>query len=141
MSPLRLPLRSGGIRFEDVWLDDRRRCTWALCAVSFELPADSVVAVVEPAGEGAAEGLLELVTGRRRAVRGRVLLDGAVRNLTIEATGAPGEQRLTVAGGVTIVVDPGPPSIASADRLLRFRAGVLQPDPAFAVAGSAGRAG
>lgn len=123
---------TGLVRFDGVWLDDRRRCTWALCDVSFAARPAATVALVSAEHEGAVEGVFELLTGRRLTVHGRVELDGVdlrevdrvahLRSLVVAHDVATGERRLVVAG-TSFVASPTPATLDAADLVVRFDAG------------------
>lgn len=125
----------GFVEFDGVWLDDRRRCTWALCDVSFVAEPGTTLALVAPADQGAAEGVLDLLAGRRLPIRGRVGIDGVdlrdldrvshLRALAAEYLLDSGEQRLTVAGRTTLVAHPTEHTLEEADVVLRFDGGFV----------------
>lgn len=125
----------GFVEFDGVWLDDRRRCTWALCDVSFIAEPGTTVALVAPAGEGGAEGVIDLLAGRRLPIRGRVGIDGVdlrdldrishLQALTAEYVLDTGEQRLTVAGRTTLVAHPTDATVRQADLVMHFDAGFV----------------
>ena len=125
----------GFVEFDGVWLDDRRRCTWALCDVSFVAVPGTTIALVTPPGEGAAEGVIDLLAGRRLPIRGRVGIDGVdlrdldrishLRALNAEHVLDTGEQRLTVAGRTTLVAHPSDDTLREADVVMRFDAGFV----------------
>ena len=125
----------GFVEFDGVWLDDRRRCTWALCDVSFVAEPGTTVALVAPAGEGGAEGVIDLLGGRRLPIRGRVGIDGVdlrdldrishLQALTAEYVLDTGEQRLTVAGRTTFVAHPTDATVRQADLVMYFDGGFV----------------
>jgi hypothetical protein len=125
----------GFVEFDGVWLDDRRRCTWALCDVSFVACPGTTVALVAPDDQGSAEGVVDLLAGRRLPIRGRVGIDGVdlrdldrishLRALTAEHLLDTGEQRLTVAGRTTLVAHPTDETVQHADLVLRFDGGFV----------------
>lgn len=117
----------GPVVFDDVWLDDRRRCTWGLCAATFRLEPGSTVAVVEPEGEGGAEAIVSLLMGQRRPVRGNVVLPRGADRAAVAITTvlASGEQQLSLIGGIVVVTAPSEESIASADLVLRLQGGFV----------------
>ena len=125
----------GFVEFDGVWLDDRRRCTWALCDVSFVAAPGTTVALVAPDDQGGPEGVVDLLAGRRLPIRGRVGIDGVdlrdldrnshLRALTAEYLLETGEQRLTVAGRTTLVAHPTDATVQGADLVLRFDAGFV----------------
>ena len=137
MSGLAIDLEQpvGFVEFDGVWLDDRRRCTWALCDVSFVAEPGTTVALVASPCAGAAEGAIDLLAGRRLPIRGRVGIDGIdlrdldrvshLRALTAEYVLDTGEQRLTVGGRTTLVAQPTARTIRDADVVIHFDAGFV----------------
>ncbi|HEX7165428.1 MAG TPA: hypothetical protein VF230_00475 [Acidimicrobiales bacterium] len=129
--PLRAPL--GFVELDGAWVDDRRRCTWALCDLSLVVEPGQTVALVADGDEGGPDAVLDLLAGRRRPSRGRVGIDGIdlrdldpvthLRALTAEYQLDRGERRLTVAGRSTLVAHPTPASLHAADEVLVFRGG------------------
>jgi energy-coupling factor transporter ATP-binding protein EcfA2 len=125
--PLARPL--GFVELDGVWLDDRPRCTWALCDVSLVAEPGTTVALVAPDGHGGPDGVLDLVGGWRLPTRGRLGLDGIdlddidrvhhLRALAQELV-ATGERRLTVAGRTTLVARPTPQTVLGADVVVTF---------------------
>ena len=125
----------GFVEFDGVWLDDRRRCTWALCDVTFVAEPGATVALVAPADQGAPEGVIDLLAGRRLPIRGRVGIDGVdlrdldrishLRSLTAEYVLDTGEQRLTVAGRTTLVAQPTDATVRRADLVVHFDSGFV----------------
>jgi ABC-type Na+ transport system ATPase subunit NatA len=135
----------GLVEFDGVWLDDRRRCTWALCDVSFVAEPGTVTALLAPPGQGAAEGIVDLLSGRRLPVRGRVVIDGVdVRDLDrvsrrgvipAEVALDSREHRLTIAGHTVFVSEPTDDTLAAADRVLVFDGGFAEPQRPLVRAG------
>lgn len=116
----------GGVELTGVWLDDRRRCRWALTGVDLTVGPGELVVVETGTDEeeGAAEGLFDLLAGRRRPVRGTVM--GASRDAV--EIGSPfgcGEHRLCLPGGAEIVVRPEPATRLAASRAVRLAASPL----------------
>ncbi|HVM10717.1 MAG TPA: hypothetical protein VM345_19810 [Acidimicrobiales bacterium] len=135
MTPLAVTIDRplGFVEFDGVWLDDRRRCTWALCDLSFVATPGAVVAIDAPHDAGAADGIFDLLTGRRLPVRGTVGIDGVdlrdfdrvshLRSLAIVSDADTGERRLVVGGRTIFVAEPSTATIRTADVVLRFDAG------------------
>jgi hypothetical protein len=125
----------GFVDFDRVWLDDRRRCTWGLCDVSFVVEPGQTVAIVSPVDHGAADSVLDLLSGRRLPVRGRVSIDGVdlrdfdrvshLRALTAEYGLDSGERRLRVGGRTTLVAGPTAATLAAADLVITVVAGYV----------------
>lgn len=135
----------GVVGFDGVWLDDRRRCTWGLCDLTFVAEPGSTTAIVAPPDEGAPDAILDLVCGRRLPVRGRVSIDGVdlrdlrrsarLPALTTEYALGSGERRVTVAGRTTLVAFPTAQTLAAVDRVIAFDAGFKECDRLLVCAG------
>ena len=139
------PPTEGLVEFREVWLDDRRRCTWALCDVSFVADPDTLTALVAPPGQGAAEGVVDVLLGRRLPVRGQVQIDGVDlrdlrrrSHLRVEAPEVAldtREQRITVARHTVFVTDPTDETLAAADRVIVFDGGFAEEERPLVRAG------
>ena len=125
----------GFVDFEQVWLDDRARCRWALRGLDLTLEPGMLVAVVGDADDGGPDAVLDLVAGRRLPDRGRVSLDGidlrdldrsAHRRAVVELElrprggvpgvgGRRGERRLCLPQATMLVARPSPSTLATAD--------------------------
>ena len=115
----------GFVDFEQVWLDDRARCRWALRGLDLTLEPGMLVAVVGDADDGGPDAVLDLVAGRRLPDRGRVSLDGidlrdldrsAHRRAVVELALRPGgERRLCLPQATMLVARPSPATLAAAD--------------------------
>jgi len=105
------------LELADVWLDDRRRCRWALRGVDLVVEPGSLVALVAPAAvdEGGPEGVFDLAAGRRQPVRGRVA--GASRD-AVEVLTDEGEHQLYLPDGTLLVRSPTPATLAAADAVV-----------------------
>jgi ABC-type protease/lipase transport system fused ATPase/permease subunit len=131
--PLAKP--AGFVELDAVWLDDRARCAWALCGVSLIVEPGRTVAVRAPRNEGAADAVLDLVSGWRLATRGTVAIDGIaladldrlhhLRSLAQEFVLDTGERRLTIAGRTTLIAHPTEETVSRADAVIDFSAGSL----------------
>ena len=118
----------GFVDLDRVWLDDRQRCRWALRGLDLAIEPGTAVAIVEAADEGGADGVLDLVAGRRVPNRGTVAIDGidvrdldraARRRSTVELVLQPGgERRLCLPNGTVLVARPTPAAVAEADVVL-----------------------
>lgn len=113
----------GGVELLGVWLDDRRRCRWALRDVHLSLAPGEVIVLEadDEEDEGAAEALFDLLCGRRRPVSGVV---GGVCPDAVE-TGSligHGERRLCLPGGLEIVVRASSATRQAASRTIRLTA-------------------
>lgn len=120
----------GFVDFEGVWLDDRMRCRWGLEGADLVIePGQTVVVVDDEPHHRVAHDVLDLLAGKRTAVRGRVAIDGiAVADLAAESRAAAiaelaelgdgGERRLVVAGRTTLVADARPMTLRAADRVV-----------------------
>lgn len=132
---LREPI--GFVDLDHVWLDDRMTCRWGLEDLSVVIvPGETVVLLDDDPSSPAAHGVLDLVVGRRRAVRGTVSLDGVrLDDLTRAAhaaavtelvePGPGGERRLVVAGRTALIADPRPLSLVAADRVVVLSYGTV----------------
>ena len=108
------------IVFDGVWLDDRRRCTWAICDLHLEIPDGQVVAFVAPRDQGGPEGVVDLALGRRRPTAGRFWSHShEVAGVSVCA----GEETVIFADGTTLVAWPGPDALRGADLVVRFDGG------------------
>jgi hypothetical protein len=96
-----------------VWLDDRRRCRWALRGLDLVVDAGAIVALRSGPDDGGPDAVLELLAGRRRPVAGSVR--GASRDAVEVGDLHGGERRLCLPDGTTFVVRPTPWAIAMAD--------------------------
>jgi len=113
------------IEFDQVWLDDRARCRWALRGLDLAVEAGMLVAVVGDADDGGPDAVLDLVAGRRLPERGRVVIDGVdLRDLdrrehrrsVVELELQPGgERRLCLPQATMLAVRPSPSTLADAD--------------------------
>ena len=135
---------AGSVEFEGVWVDDRRRCTWGLCDASFVAEPATVTALVAASGHGAPEAVLDLLSGRRLPVRGRILIDGVdlrerrrAGELGVLVTEHPlrsGEQALRVGPATIVVARPSPETLRQADAVVSFEAGFVESPAAWATA-------
>ena len=124
----------GFVDFEQVWLDDRARCRWALRGLDLTLEPGTLVAVVGDADDGGPDGVLDLVAGRRVPDRGRVSLDGidlrdldraAHRRAVVELEVQPGgERRLCLPQATMLAVRPTPATLAAADLVVVLEDGL-----------------
>jgi hypothetical protein len=115
----------GFVDLDGVWLDDRRRCRWALRGFDLAIEPGTQVALVTEPDDGAADAVLDLVAGRRVATRGRVSIDGidlrdldrvAHRRATVELALHPdGERRLCLPNGTILSAHPTPATVDGAD--------------------------
>jgi predicted ABC-type transport system involved in lysophospholipase L1 biosynthesis ATPase subunit len=129
--PLAKPL--GFVELDEVWLDDRARCVWALCGVTLVIEPGQTVALVSPRDEGAPDAVLDLIGGWRLATRGCVSIDGValadldrllhLRSLAQEFVLDTGERRLSLAGRTTLVARPTEQTLATADEVIEFTGG------------------
>lgn len=118
----------GFVDFDAVWLDDRRRCRWALRGLDLVVEPGTSVAIVGGDDCGAADAVLDLVAGRRVPSRGRVSIDGIDlrdldrtrhRRATVEVALEPaGERRLCLPNGTHLVARPAPAAVTAADVVL-----------------------
>jgi hypothetical protein len=113
----------GGVELLGVWLDDRRRCRWALTDVDLVLAPGSVtvIEVDSDEDEGAAEALFDLLTARRRPLGGTVV-GASAEAVEIGSPTSPGERRLCLPGGEEIVVRASPASRLAASQTVRLTA-------------------
>jgi ABC-type uncharacterized transport system ATPase component len=124
----------GFVDFEQVWLDDRARCRWALRGLDLTLEPGMLVAVVGGADDGGPDAVLDLVAGRRLPDKGRVSLDGidlrdldrtVHRRAVVELELQPGgERRLCLPQATMLAARPSPSTLASADLLVVLEDGV-----------------
>ncbi|MEA3076752.1 MAG: hypothetical protein QOF60_1660 [Actinomycetota bacterium] len=112
---------AGGVELTGVWLDDRRRCRWALTGVDLSLDPGTLV-VIEADTEDeeiAAEAVFDLLTYRRLPVAGTVV--GASRDaVEIGSPCGEGERRLCLPGGLEIVVRASSATRLAASRTVRL---------------------
>lgn len=118
----------GFVDLDGVWLDDRRRCRWALRGLDLVVTPGTAVAIVGGDDCGAADAVLDLVAGRRVPTRGRVSIDGidlrdldrpAHRRATVEVALEPaGERRLCLPNSTLLIARPTPEAVAAADVVL-----------------------
>ena len=103
MSSLGLQLSQpvGFLDFENVWLDDRMRCRWGLEGFDLvALPGQTVVVLDDEPDGRVAHDVLDLVSGRRSAVRGTVSLDGiSLADLAAESRDAAITELASLSGG------------------------------------------
>ena len=121
----------GFVELDHVWVDDRRTGRWALRGLSMALEPATTVAL--SGDETAAHAVVDLLTGRRSPVRGRVAVDGVdLRDLDPESLGElmtelvavdGGERRVQV-GRSSLVASPRPCTQAAADLILVLADGV-----------------
>lgn len=113
----------GGVELLGVWLDDRRRCRWALRDVYLSLAPGEVVVleVDDEEDEGAAEALFDLLCGRRRPVSG-VVVGVCPDAIEIGSPVGTGERRLCLPGGLEIVVRASSATRRAASRTIRLTA-------------------
>ena len=124
----------GFVDFDQVWLDDRARCRWALRGLDLTLEPGTLVAVVGGTDDGGPDAVLDLVAGRRLPDRGRVSLDGidlrdldrsAHRRAVVELELQPGgERRLCLPQATMLAARPSPATLASADLVVVLEDGV-----------------
>ena len=122
----------GFVDLDHVWLDDRRRCRWALRGLDLTIEPGATVALC--GDDGGPDAVLDLVAGRRVATRGTVSLDGvdlrdldraAHRRSTVEVALEPdGERRLCLPNATVIVTRPAPATVAAADLVLELDDGL-----------------
>ena len=122
----------GFVDLDHVWLDDRRRCRWALRGVDLTIEPGATVALV--GADGGPDAVLDLVAGRRVATRGTVSLDGidirdldraAHRRSTVEVALEPdGERRLCLPDATVLVARPAPATVAGADLVIELDDGL-----------------
>lgn len=115
----------GFVDFDGVWLDDRRRCRWALRGLDLTVHPRSLVALLGDPDDGAAEAVLDLLSGRRRPTKGRVSIDGVdlrdidapvLQRAAVDLELQPaGERRLCLARSTIFAVRPTPSTLAAAD--------------------------
>lgn len=127
----------GFVDLDHVWLDDRMHCRWGLEDVSLvATPGQTVVILDHDAASRVAHDVLDLVTGTRKPLRGRVSLDGiALEDLTqasrmaavaqLAELGTGGERRVVVAGRTSLVADPRPLTLVAADQVVVLAHGAV----------------
>lgn len=127
----------GFVDLDHVWLDDRMNCRWGLEDLSVVVvPGETVVLLDDRPSAPAAHAVLDLIAGRRRAVRGTVSIDGVrLHDLAAAAhsaavtellePGPGGERRLVVAGRTELIADPRPLSLVAADRVVVLAHGTV----------------
>lgn len=124
----------GFVDLDGVWLDDRQRCRWALRGLDLVVEPGTTVAVVGGDDCGAADGVLDLVAGRRVPTRGTVSLDGidlrdldrvAHRRATVELALEPGgERRVCLPNSTQLIARPSPAALAEADVVVEIDDGL-----------------
>jgi ABC-type multidrug transport system fused ATPase/permease subunit len=134
---------TGCIDLEAVWLDDRRRCRWALRGLDLTLLPGSLVALLGPPDDGGADAVLDLVAGRRLPDKGSVRIDGidlrdldraAHRRAVVELELLPGGERrlclteraLGLPNATMLAVRPTPVTIRAADEVVVIEDGLLR---------------
>ena len=132
----RSPQLLGFLDLDNVWLDDRIRCRWALRGVDLTLVPGNLVALVADADDGGPEAVLDLVAGRRVPTKGTVSIDGVdLRDLdrathrrgVIELELLPGgERRLCLPNATMLAVRPSPSTISAADQVVVIEDGLLR---------------
>lgn len=124
----------GFVDLDGVWLDDRRRCRWALRGLDLVVELGTTAAIVAGDDDGGPDAVLDLVAGRRLATRGTVAIDGidlrtidrtAHRRSTVELALEPaGERRLCLPNGTMLVARPSAATIAAADVVVHLDDGL-----------------
>lgn len=124
----------GFVDLDGVWLDDRRRCRWALRGLDLVVELGTTAAIVAGDDDGGPDAVLDLVAGRRVATRGTVAIDGidlrtidrtAHRRSTVELALEPGgERRLCLPNGTMLVARPSAATIAAADVVVHLDDGL-----------------
>ena len=119
---------------DGVWLDDRRRCRWALRGLDLVVEPGTSVALLAGDEGAAADAGLDLVAGRRLPTRGTVSIDGidlrdldrtAHRRSMVELALEPiGERRLCLPNGTILVARPSSAALADADDVVVLDDGV-----------------
>jgi ABC-type multidrug transport system fused ATPase/permease subunit len=116
---------AGFVDLTDVWLDDRRRCTWALRGLALSIGAGRAVAIVGGEEDGGPAAVLDLLARRRFPIEGKVSFDGVdVRDL--DPTGHQqatresglvdvGERTLLMARHTRVAIRPTLATLAAAD--------------------------
>jgi ABC-type uncharacterized transport system ATPase component len=122
------------VDLDGVWLDDRRRCRWALRGLDLVVEPATTMALMTGDDEGGADAVLDLVAGRRLANRGTVSIDGidlrtidrtVHRRSVVELALAPvGERRVCLPHGTMLVARPTPATLAEADVVVTLADGV-----------------
>lgn len=122
----------GFVDLDHVWVDDRRRCRWALRGL--DLTIEPGVTVALRGDDGGPDAVLDLVAGRRIATRGGVSIDGvdlrdldraAHRRSTVEVALEPdGERRLCLPNATVLVARPAPATVAAADLVVELDDGL-----------------
>jgi ABC-type transport system involved in Fe-S cluster assembly fused permease/ATPase subunit len=112
----------GFLEIDHIWLDDRRSGRWALRGVSLALEPGTTAALVDD--EIAAHAVLDVLTGRRCPVRGRVAIDGVdlrdldddqLRQGVTELVAVDGGERRVQVGRTAVVAAPRACTQANAD--------------------------
>ena len=124
----------GFVDFQDVWLDDRRRCRWALRGLDLTVTPRSLVAVVGDADDGGPDAVVDLLLGRRRPTKGTVSIDGCDlrdadpamldRSLVELELRPAGERRVCIGSTTVLAVRPSPATLAAADLVIVLSDGV-----------------
>ena len=132
----RTPSLLGFVDLDGVWLDDRRRCRWALRGLDLTLTPGTLVALLGPEDDGGPDAVLDLVAGRRLPSRGLVSIDGidlrdldrtAHRRAVVELELHPGgERRLCLPNATMLAVRPTPSTIRAADDVVTIEDGLLR---------------
>ena len=135
-SPSAVPALVGCVALDDVWLDDRQRCRWALRGLDLTLTPGPLVALLAGPDDGGADGVLDLVAGRRLPTKGSVRIDGidlrgldrpAHRRAIVELELLPGgERRLCLPNAMMLAVRPTPATISAADVVVTIEDGLLR---------------
>lgn len=135
-APRRTPSLVGFVDLDNVWLDDRRRCRWALRGVDLTVLPGTLVAILGPADDGGPHAVLDLLAGRRLPTKGCVSIDGidlrhldrlAQRRAVVELELHPGgERRLCLPNATMLAVRPRPATISAADTVVTIEDGVLR---------------
>lgn len=132
----RSPTLLGFVDLDSVWLDDRRRCRWALRGLDLTLTPGSLVAILGGPDDGGPDAVLDLVAGRRVPTKGTVGIDGidlrhldrlAHRRAVVELELHPdGERRLCLPNATMLAVRPTPATLRAADDVLTIEDGLLR---------------
>ena len=130
----RSPTLLGFVDLDQVWLDDRQRCRWALRGLDLTLVPGQLVALLSGPDDGGPDAILDLVAGRRVPNKGTVSIDGidlrdldrpAHRRATVELEQVPGgERRLCLPNATMLAVRPTPATISAADIVVTVEDGL-----------------
>ena len=132
----RTPSILGFVDLDNVWLDDRMRCRWALRGFDLTVTPGALVAILGEADDGGPDAVLDLLAGRRLPTKGTVSIDGidlrdldrgAHRRAIVELELHPGgERRLCLPNATMLAARPSPATIRAADVVVAIEDGLLR---------------